>query len=89
MNNKEIFNYSNNFLKDIIEDLINNKKKYLTNPKGNEFTRKFISIFGKSFSNEEINELIKSNEKVFSSKINNKFQEKRNERINNVGSSKI
>ncbi len=27
MNNKEIFNYSNNFLKDIIEDLINDKKK--------------------------------------------------------------
>ena len=88
MNNKEIFNYSNNFLKDIIEDLINNKKKYLTNPKGNEFTRKFISIFGKSFSNEEINELIKSNEKVFSSKINNKFQEKRNERIKLLGENR-
>ena len=85
MNNKEIFNYSNNFLKDIIEDLINDKKKYLTNPKGNEFNRKFISIFGKSFSDEEINELIKSNEKVFSSKINNKFQEKRNERIKLLG----
>ena len=85
MNNKEIFNYSNNFLKDIIEDLINDKKKYLTNPKGNEFNRKFISTFGKSFSDEEINELIKSNEKVFSSKINNKFQEKRNERIKLLG----
>ena len=88
MNNKEIFNYSNNFLKDIIEDLINNKKKYLTNPKGNEFNRKFISIFGKSFSDEEINELIKSNEKVFSSKINNKFQEKRNERIKLLGENR-
>ena len=88
MNNKEIFNYSNNFLKDIIEDLINDKKKYLTNPKGNEFNRKFISIFGKSFSDEEINELIKSNEKVFSSKINNKFQEKRNERIKLLGENR-
>ena len=85
MNNKEIFNYSNNFLKDIIEDLINDKKKYLTNPKGNEFNRKFISIFGKSFSDEEINELTKSNEKVFSLKINNKFQEKRNERVEILG----
>ena len=88
MNNKEIFNYSNNFLKDIIEDLINDKKKYLTNPKGNEFNRKFISTFGKSFSDEEINELIKSNEKVFSSKINNKFQEKRNERIKLLGENR-
>ncbi|SVA63410.1 uncharacterized protein METZ01_LOCUS116264, partial [marine metagenome] len=85
MNNKEIFNYSNNFLQDIIEDLIDDKKKYLTNPKGNDFNRKFISIFGKSFTDEEINELIKLNEKDFYSKINNKFQEKRNERVELLG----
>ena len=85
MNNKEIFNYSNNFLQDIIEDLIEDKKKYLTNPKANDFNRKFISIFGKSFTDEEINELIKLNEKDFYSKINNKFQEKRNERIELLG----
>ena len=85
MNNKEIFNYSNNFLQDIIEDLIDDKKKYLTNPKANDFNRKFISIFGKSFTDEEINELIKLNEKDFYSKINNKFQEKRNKRIEILG----
>ena len=85
MNNKEIFNYSNNFLQDIIEDLIEDKKKYLTNPKANDFNRKFISIFGKSFTDEEINELIKLNEKDFYSKINNKFQEKRNGRIELLG----
>ena len=85
MNNKEIFYYSNNFLQDIIEDLIEDKKKYLTNPKGNDFNRKFISIFGKSFTDEEINELIKLNEKDFYSKINNKFQEKRNERVELLG----
>ena len=85
MNNKEIFNYSNNFLQDIIEDLTEDKKKYLTNPKANDFNRKFISIFGKSFTDEEINELIKLNEKDFYSKINNKFQEKRNERVELLG----
>ena len=85
MNNKEIFNYSNNFLQDIIEDLIEDKKKYLTNPKANDFNRKFITIFGKSFTDEEINELIKLNEKDFYSKINNKFQEKRNERVEILG----
>ena len=85
MDNKEIFNYSNNFLQDIIEDLIEDKKKYLTNPKVNDFNRKFISIFGKSFTDEEINELIKLNEKDFYSKINNKFQEKRNERVELLG----
>ncbi len=85
MNNKEIFNYSNNFLQDIIENLVEDKKKYLTNPKANEFNRKFISIFGKSFTGEEINELIKLNEKDFYSKINNKFQERRNKRIELLG----
>ena len=85
MNKKEIFNYSNNFLQDIIEDLTEDKKKYLTNPKANDFNRKFISIFGKSFTDEEINELIKLNEKDFYSKINNKFQEKRNKRIEILG----
>ncbi len=88
MNNREIFNYSNNFLKDIIEDLTNDKEKYLTNPKGNEFNRKFISIFGKSFTDQEINELVKSDKKDFSLKISNKFQEKRNERIKILGENR-
>ena len=88
MNNEEIFNYSDNFLKDIIEDLIIEKKKYLTNPKNNEFNKKFISIFRKTFNEEEINELIKLDDKNFSSKINNKFKEKRNDRIKFLGESK-
>ena len=88
MNNEEIFNYSDNFLKDIIEDLIIEKKKYLTNPKNNEFNKKFISIFRKIFNEEEINELIKLDDKNFSSKINNKFKEKRNDRIKFLGESK-
>ena len=85
MNNDEIFNYSNNFLNEIIEDLSEDKKKYLSNPKGNEFKRKFISIFGKSFSEEEIDELIKSDVNNFSTKVNKKFEEKRNQRIKVLG----
>jgi len=85
MNNDEIFNFSDNFLEDINENLIKYKKEYLTNPKSNEFNRKLISIFGKSFDNNEIGELIKLNEKDFSSKIKNKFQEKREERIKILG----
>ena len=88
MNNNEIFNYSNNFLNDIMNDLIEDKKKYLSNPKSSEFNRKFISIFGKSFSDVEINELAQSNESDFSLKINNRFQEKRNERIKLLGENR-
>jgi len=85
MNNEKIFDYSDNFLKDIIENLIKNKKEYLTNPKNNEFNRKFMSIFGKSFPDKKISELIKTNENDFSLMINNKFHEKRNQRIKLLG----
>ena len=85
MNNKEIFTYSDSFLNEIIENLINNKKKYLTNPKSNEFNKKLISVFGKSFDDQEISKLIKLNDKDFAYKINNKFKEKRNERIKLLG----
>ncbi len=85
MENKEIFNYSDNFLKEIIENLIKQKKEYLSNPKNNEFNRKFISIFGKSFDDNEITNLAKLNEEQFSSEIIKKFEEKRNQRIKLLG----
>ena len=37
MNSKEIFSYSENFLNEIIDDLIKLKIKNLSNPKSNEF----------------------------------------------------
>ena len=77
MNNKEIFDYSDNFLKEIIENLIKEKKENLSNPKANEFKRKFISVFGKSFNDNEINELVEATDSDFSLIINNKFTEKR------------
>ena len=85
MENKEIFNYSDNFLKEIIENLIKQKKEYLSNPKNNEFNRKFISIFGKSFDDNEITNLTKLNEEEFSTGIVKKFEEKRNQRIKLLG----
>jgi len=85
MNNKEIFSYSDNFLNEIIENLVNDKKKYLLNPKSNEFNSKLISIFGKSFTDQEVYDLTKLNDNDFALKINNRFKEKRNERIKILG----
>ena len=85
MNNEGIFSFSDSFLKDIIDNLIIEKKQYLSNPKSNEINVKLVSIFGKSFNKEEMEELVNLNEKDFSLKINNKFQEKRNERIKLLG----
>ena len=88
MNNKEIFSYSDNFLNEIIENLVNYKKKYLVNPKSNEFNSKLISIFGKSFTDQEVYDLTKLNDNDFTLKINNRFKEKRNERIKILGEDK-
>ena len=85
MDNKEIFSYSDSFLNEIISYLLNNKKEYLINPKGNVFKRKLISIFGKSFNEQEIEELIKLNDKDFPLKITNKFNEIRSERVKLLG----
>jgi len=77
----EIFNYSDGFLTEIIERLKNLKGLYLSNPKNNDLNNQLKSIFGKSFSLEEIENLIQSNNKNFEDKVKEKFHEKRNERI--------
>jgi len=81
----QIFNYSNNFLNEIIVELINSKKKYLIEPKKNEFNLKIKSIFGTSFDENEINKLAKLSDENFTSEITNKFNQKRNERVKFLG----
>ncbi len=85
INSKEIFNYSDDFLLEILEKLINLKNKYLSNPKNSEFNNQLKSILGKSFEDEEIQDLIKSSNQEFSKIINEKFLMKRNERIKYLG----
>ena len=85
MNDTEMFSYSNNFLKEIIDSLLDDKKNYLADPKSNEIKKRLTSIFGKSFSEDEISDLIQLNDRDFSLNINNKFEEKRNERIKFLG----
>ena len=85
MNNKEIFTYSENFLHEITQNLKKIKNEYLINPKSNEFASKLISIFGRSFNEQELQELVKLNDKDFSSKISKKFSGRREERIGFLG----
>jgi len=85
INSKEIFNYSDGFLLEVLENLINLKNTYLTNPKNSEFSNQLKSILGKSFNEEEIQNLIQNTNQEFSKKINEKFLMKRNERIKYLG----
>ena len=85
INTKKIFDYSDGFLLEILEKLINLKNNYLSNPKNTEFSNQLKSILGKSFNEEEIQNLIQSTNQEFSKKINEKFLMKRNERVEYLG----
>ena len=85
MNSKEIFNISDVFLSEIIENLLDLKNKYLANPKINEFSNQLKSIVGKSFDEKEIEGLTQIKSDEFKEKIQEKFKQKRNERIKYLG----
>ena len=89
INNNEIFKYSDNFLDEISNNLKDDKNKYLINPKDSELNIKLRSILGKSFDDKEIDKLIKLNDKDFISKIHDKFNQKRKERIEYLGENRV
>ena len=84
INSKEIFNYSNNFLSETIEQLMELKNKNVTGSKNDEFNNQLKSTLGKSFETNEIENLTKLKNQEFKEKIEKKFKEKRNERIENL-----
>jgi len=75
MNSKEIFDYSEQFLSEIIENLISLKTQ------NNEFNNQLKILVGKSFDEKEIENLIGLKNQEFKEKINSKFLSGRNERI--------
>ncbi len=85
MNSENIFDYSDEFLKEISDDLIKLKISNLSNPKSNEFYNKTKQIIGKSFEETEFKNLIEAKDNDFRQKISEKFLETRNERIKLLG----
>jgi preprotein translocase subunit SecA len=81
MNSEKIFDYSNEFLLEIIENLVSLKTQNLSLTKNNEFNNQLKILLGKSFNDEEIEKLKKLKDQEFKEKINLKFLEARNERI--------
>ena len=81
MNSENIFDYSDEYLKEISEDLIKLKIQNLSNPKSNEFNNKVKQIVGKSFNDSELQSLISAKDNELKEKISLKFNETRNERI--------
>ena len=83
--NKNIYDYSDKFLDEIIKDLSDDKQQLLSTSKENNFESKIKSTFGKSFDEKEQKDLVKSDNSKFSNIINKKFKERREERIKLLG----
>ena len=81
MDSNKIFEYSNEFIKEIIEDLINRKIKNLSNPNNKDFENRVKSVMGNNLNNDELIDLLKLNDQEFKKKIFNKFDDSRNQRI--------
>ncbi len=84
INSKEIFNYSDNFLSEIIQHLIELKNKDINGSKNIEFNKQLKSILGKSFEENEVQNLIQEKNETVEKKIKEKFKQKRNERIKHL-----
>jgi len=79
INSDEVFDYSDEFLSEIIEHLITLKVQNLS--KNNEFNNQLKILLGKSIDDEEFKALINLKDQEFIEKINLKFLDSRNERI--------
>jgi len=73
------FEFADNFLNQIVEDLIKHKIKEI------EFEKKLLLTLGNSFQNDEIKELKKLDGTNLKQKIIEKFEFKRNERLKILG----
>ena len=69
MKSEEIFEYSNYFLDEIIEEILKLKNFKVSNPNNNEFEIKLKSIIGKSISDHEFDQLKRQNNENFKRKL--------------------
>ena len=88
INNNNVSSLSDDFLNEIIDNLKGTKSKYLVKPNSHEFSNQFKSLFGKSFSQDEIEKVINLKDNDFENLIKKKFLEKRNERVELIGEEK-
>ena len=85
MKSDKIFEYSDEFLSEIINNTLISKTKKISSLKNNEYKSHIRAIVGKSFNEMEFKDLIDSSDGITKEKINNKFLKARNERIKILG----
>jgi preprotein translocase subunit SecA len=86
MNSEKIFDYSDEFLLEIIEHLTNLKNQNLSQNK--EFNNQIKSLLGKSINDTEFTTFTNLKNDELKREINSKFLESRNKRIDLLGKNK-
>ena len=82
INSEKVFDYSDEFLSEIMENLINLKNQNLSKTKSSEFNNQLKILLAKSIDDKEIESFANLKDVEIKEKINSKFIDARNERIN-------
>jgi preprotein translocase subunit SecA len=85
MKSDQIFEYSGDFLKEIINNLINLRKLNLSNLKNKEFNNKLKALLGKNLNENEFNNFASLKDNELIKKIDNQFENTRKERTKILG----
>ena len=85
MKSDEIFSYSEGFLNEIIDELIQLRIQKIKDPRSNDFNNRLKSLMGKSLEEKKFAELILSGDKDLRKSILNQFNNNRNERTKVLG----
>ena len=87
MDSDQIFEYSDDFLIQIIDDLIQLKFLKKNDLKNKDFENKLKSILGRNTEESELKKLYSVNDNILKDQIIQKFKKSRQERINLLGES--
>ena len=85
MNTDKIYSYSDEFLKDIIDDFIRLRIRKKTDPKNTEFENKIKMVLGKSFEENNFQNLNSMDDNNLSNNIIELFKKSREERLKFLG----
>jgi len=88
MNSEKVFDYSDEFMSEIMSHLMALKLQNLSKDKKNEFTNQLKNLLGKSTNDKEFEVLTNLKDQDFREKINSKFMKARNERIQKLNEEK-
>ena len=80
MNSEQIYEYSDEFLNDIFQDLISLKIKKMSNPTNYDFDNRLKSILGKNFDENDFKNLDTLNDNELKNIVFKKFKNAREER---------